>query len=134
MTKRETLIKSSNRAGVTAEQAHAHRVRLQQLTRNTVFAFLDSLPRNPKSFAFQVDLLDKYNSAEGFQITPVTFGKLISEYVVSDESFSVTKSRYRNKSVLLGIDSPGPYYEQAMESAVVVRSATSFGARELTKS
>src|SRR5690242_2001909 len=94
--------------GLPAELSVSYKESLKSYTRSLVFSFLNKCPRDPNTYVFQGDLLDCFNSRQEVSrfVSPVTFGKLLSEYTQNDKKFTVIKKRIQNKSAIVGLNPP----------------------------
>ena len=91
--------------GLPSSSATSYKHSLQNHLRTQVFDFLNKAPRDSSSYVFQSDLLEAYNSDQSAScfVSPIAFGKLLSEYVSQETSFSVIKKHVQNRSAIVGI-------------------------------
>ena len=87
------------------QKALSYKERVNEHTRASVFDFLNKCPRDQNRYVMQADLLLQYIAKHG-HLSPVAFGKLLSEYVELIPSFAVKKKRLQNRSIISGLHHP----------------------------
>ena len=89
----------------TQQATPSYKERLTEYTRATVFDFLNKCPRDQNRYVMQADLLLQYMAQYG-QLSPVAFGKFLSEYVEQVPAFAVKKKRMQNRCIVSGLSHP----------------------------